>query len=433
MSSLKVRPSDRIDIGLNVSIEERRAQFVQLITDWAANRRKEDALTRQELANLDSAQRLVAQKHALLDNFAYVYRKNPRADVAPGCLLFVTLFSDNNRGRCEYSMDRIARFFSRSPRAIQDAMKRLENQGLISRELRGRGYVYWPVVNRAFAIDRAHHGWLVDAMAPAEYRKSSSGVASKYRKTSAKTPEVERHHSSLRELPKDKQQNCPSREIITTQEIEVSDKAEPAFLRKSALPETLELSPDGLNYAVNLGMTETEARDAFEEFCDHHIAKGNQMVDWQRAWKQWVRNAFSYGHIQRERATKGNGPAIGQIATSSATVAIKRAYSADAVISELTANHGLRDVAVQWLRPLLSMPGNNSDLISWCLMMIEATEGLPLDELDWAAKEAAKNCKWRPAPTILRNAIQWKKGKVTREFPTIFNWETGKAKSIFGN
>jgi hypothetical protein len=235
MSSLKVSPTDRIDIGLNASIEERRAQFVQLITDWAANRRKEDALTRQELANLDSAQRLVAQKHAPLDNFAYVYRQNPRADVAPGCLLFVTLFSDNNRGRCEYSMDRIARFFGRSSRAIQDAMKRLENQGLISRELRGRGYVYWPVVNRAFAIDRAHHGWLVDAMAPPNYRKSSSGIPSKHRKSGTKIPEDKPHHSLLREIAKEEQQLGATSKVIIAHELETPVNSERTFLRMSAL------------------------------------------------------------------------------------------------------------------------------------------------------------------------------------------------------
>ncbi len=407
MSGIKQRSDDRIDIGMNLSLEERRAQFIEQITFWAANRRKEDALTRDELANLDSAQRLVSQKHALLDNFAHIYRQNPRADVAPGCLLFVTLFSDNNRGLCEYSMDRISRFFGRSTRAIQDAMKRLVDQDVIFRELRGRGYVYWPVVNRAFAIDRAHHGWLVDAMAPAEHRKSSSGVAAKHRKSCTKTPEDEQHHSLLRELTKEKEQNNTSREVITTQEIEAPTKTEPSFLNKSALPETLQLSQDGLSYAIDKGMSEEEAREAFEDFCDHHIASGTQMANWQCAWKKWVRNAFSYGHVERKRASKGNGGWTHQKACSGQSGANRKASNVDAVISELLANHDLGEEAVQWLRPLLTMQPRLDDPIAWALSAIDATEGIAFEYRQWAADEAVRNCQWRPALAVLRKAANW--------------------------
>jgi hypothetical protein len=86
----------------------------------------------------------------------------------------------------------------------------------------------------------------------------------------------------------------------------------------------------------------------------------------------------------------------------------RRLTRVDAVISELVEKHNLREEAILWLRPLLSMPRHNSDPIDWALMMVETTKDLPIDVLNWAAEEAAKDCKWCPVPSIIREAVTWK-------------------------
>jgi hypothetical protein len=34
--------------------------------------------------------------------------------------------------------------------------------------------------------------------------------------------------------------------------------------------------------------------DETEHFKDHHIANGNKFIDWERAWKNWIRNSKKF-------------------------------------------------------------------------------------------------------------------------------------------
>ena len=42
-----------------------------------------------------------------------------------------------------------------------------------------------------------------------------------------------------------------------------------------------------------------------EKFLDHHRSKGNRMVDWDAAWRKWMRNAADWGQ-QRARNVTGH-------------------------------------------------------------------------------------------------------------------------------
>src|SRR5689334_14065018 len=109
------------------SIQARRAIFDGLITAWVKDRRAEEALSRKELANLDSLGRLFAQRHSLIDNIGHFYARSPRADVATGILALVTFLADNNEGCCTLSVPRMAKFFARDERRISDAIRRLKD------------------------------------------------------------------------------------------------------------------------------------------------------------------------------------------------------------------------------------------------------------------------------------------------------------------
>ena len=105
----------------------RKARFSEELCHYiAGERRRQEVLTREQLGKLESLARLQSQRQSLLDNLAEYYARNPRADVAPGLLSLITFFSDNNAGACTLSIERMARFFSRSDRSVTDGLSRLE-------------------------------------------------------------------------------------------------------------------------------------------------------------------------------------------------------------------------------------------------------------------------------------------------------------------
>lgn len=144
----------------------RKAKFIEQISLFA-QRKKEDALTRKELVALDSLGRLQAQRQSILDNLSHYYATNPRADVAPGLIALNTFYSDNKRGACSLSVDRMARFLSRSERAVTDAIGRMETGGVIIIERRHRDtHLITPYIRREFGDARDPIMWIMEARAP---------------------------------------------------------------------------------------------------------------------------------------------------------------------------------------------------------------------------------------------------------------------------
>jgi hypothetical protein len=150
----------------------RKAIYIAEITK-AMQARKEkrlhEALTRDQLGALSSSDRIVALKHGLLDNYRVLYATFPNMDVLPGVVLFVSVFSDNGAGCCTYAMARMARYFSRSERAIRDALHRAVDCGTLCRDKPAGGkYSHWPVVFRSILDPASSPTWFVDASLPVE-------------------------------------------------------------------------------------------------------------------------------------------------------------------------------------------------------------------------------------------------------------------------
>lgn len=60
--------------------------------------------------------------------------------------------------------------------------------------------------------------------------------------------------------------------------------------------------------AERVGMTVATRRHQWDQFRDHHLAKGSLMVDWLAAWRTWCRNWHSYGAQQSvSHPSAGNG------------------------------------------------------------------------------------------------------------------------------
>jgi hypothetical protein len=76
--------------------------------------------------------------------------------------------------------------------------------------------------------------------------------------------------------------------------------------RAHPAPDDFVLTDDRKRYAEGKGLTGTA--EQFDQFLDHHKAKGSQFVDWNAAWQTWVRNGVRFQAKDRgkQRAVRRN-------------------------------------------------------------------------------------------------------------------------------
>ena len=135
---------------------------IALETEQTGPTGAEERLTRKQIGELDGLGRLQAQRRSLLDNIAHFYARHSNADAAPGVLILITFYSDNNDGCCSLSVTRMAKFLSRSERRVSDAISRLEDQKLIAVEpVVGKTSRIYPWVHKSFASTNDPLTWIL--------------------------------------------------------------------------------------------------------------------------------------------------------------------------------------------------------------------------------------------------------------------------------
>ena len=90
----------------------------------------------------------------------------------------------------------------------------------------------------------------------------------------------------------------PESETVKKEEPIGSSKKASAQKRKTSLPPDWRLPQEWGYWAVQQGMDEDAVRGEAEQFKDHHIGRGNMMLDWQRTWQTWVRNHFKFNRAK---------------------------------------------------------------------------------------------------------------------------------------
>jgi len=143
-----------------------RDEFVDAINSWIAHKRKEDALTKDELAGMGAFDRLDVLRKGLILSLSQYYKDHRRADVIPGVLTIITIMSDNDTGECGMSHATMAALFYRTRTTIADAISRLKKDGLIS-SIKGKSGAH-PMIPRVFAAEYNHVVWLIDALKSVE-------------------------------------------------------------------------------------------------------------------------------------------------------------------------------------------------------------------------------------------------------------------------
>ena len=67
------------------------------------------------------------------------------------------------------------------------------------------------------------------------------------------------------------------------------EKIMPAKQRRQ-LPPDFQLSENLKAFASKLGLNGDRVDEVFSQFTDYHRARGSKMIDWDAAWRTWVRN-----------------------------------------------------------------------------------------------------------------------------------------------
>lgn len=148
-------------------LQERKVVFLTEISRWVEDRRHSERLTREQLGALGGIERLQAQRQSLLDNMAHYFRAHPTADAALGVLALATVFSDNNDGCCTLSVERMAKFLSRTPRRITAAIAALaEARTIVVERVDGGSNRIYPWVHSAFGSTKDPVTWIMDVRAP---------------------------------------------------------------------------------------------------------------------------------------------------------------------------------------------------------------------------------------------------------------------------
>lgn len=76
--------------------------------------------------------------------------------------------------------------------------------------------------------------------------------------------------------------------------------------KRSSFPEQWTPGEAEREAATNAGMAPEHRREQWDQFHDHHAAKGSMMVDWAAAWRTWCRNwrKFNPGLAGNAHATQ---------------------------------------------------------------------------------------------------------------------------------
>lgn len=151
----------------NMDPAARRDEFCKAIVLYIGNKRLDEALSREELGQLEGLQRVLALRNGLIANCVRHCRQNPGADATLAVLTLITFMADNNDGICRLSVARIAQVFGRSERTIYRCIAGLEESGLIGVSRngpKGSSNCYWPTIPAGLAEVGASIVWFADAL-----------------------------------------------------------------------------------------------------------------------------------------------------------------------------------------------------------------------------------------------------------------------------
>jgi hypothetical protein len=331
-------------------VADRSDDLQRQIELWVGEKKLADAMTREELAQLEGFQRVLVLRNGALCAAINYIQQNPRADATLAVMILIAFLCDNNDGLCRVGIKRMAEVFHRTERAIGDIIDRLERADRIGvNRPSGLAASYWIKVPKRLADADAGAARFVNALSskPSDHArryyqqpliapeppKSNSGVPLKPANSASEvTPEVER-----RELPKSNAPTIDSSKGRVSKGGEEGEEQLALPARASLADEftppggaTPELSTnrryvsglcdiqavirdgkwcwgeEGLQYVIRYGFTPADVKWLFADWRDDRIKKGLRFKGqngWWLDFQQWVRRQAKW---RNERAASGD-------------------------------------------------------------------------------------------------------------------------------
>ena len=162
------------------------------------------------------------------------------------------------RGQWAFTERELSEFFGVDRQRIRTCLKKLKEQPFIN-----------PVTNPKFTI--------VSVINYDTYQSELSNT----------NPKINHQLTTSKPAPN------PKHDSIIIKEIK--NKEKDMFARRRQLPPDFILSEKLIQFAKEHGINGNRINDVFEHFKDHHQSKGTTMLDWNKAFMNWVRNDKKFG------------------------------------------------------------------------------------------------------------------------------------------
>ncbi len=321
---------------------QRSDELSEAINLWLGERNLSKAMEREELAQIEGFQRVLAIRNGLLCAAIGYIRQTPRADSTLGVLMLIGFLCDNNDGLCRVGVKRMAEIFNRSEVAMSATIARLSEAGRIGViKNAGLSDAYWIKIPAEMAHITANTVDFVNALSPrpapyyrrahqvpvgGEPSKSILGVnrAAPHKSTLGVTPQVDNaeppkptdhslYTSNCRISKKDSkgvEQQLALHALASlardVSSLEGSTSKGAARRAASGLCDiTAILPPDGsycwgekgMQYLVEHDFQPNDVRRLFGDWRDDRIKHGKKFkgeVGWWLDFQQWVRREAQF-------------------------------------------------------------------------------------------------------------------------------------------
>jgi len=220
-------------------------------------------------------------------------RKQRVGDASLKLLLMVLCNYANSDGQTWYTQEKIS-YDSEIPlRSLQRKMKELVDRGLIKTEQRRRP-------------DGLLGSLLITILMPCA--NLADGDVSRPPKTGQPSAKNGGQPSANKVAEQDSSEIQQESTVMRDEYFPEENTPRPKK-KRSTIPKIYPMTDRHKSYAAERGLVGDYARDVFDNFKNHHEAKGSVMADWDAAWRTWVGNEIKFNG--RKLPPRGEPPGRG--------------------------------------------------------------------------------------------------------------------------
>lgn len=190
------------------------------------------------------------------------------------CIVILRIYESG--GACRDSIDSLSTRTRLNKRIVSEALNSLFKAGRLYRD--GDGIMN-PVAAKMISETTAKHQGQILSGQKGGIR--SAKIRQQNQETTSREPTVSLV-ANLSHLESKKEEGSKK------------ERKNPRAARSVPLPSDWALSLTGLEFATRNGFDSQYSKTMSRSFADHHHAKGNRMVDWEAAWRTWVRNEIKF-------------------------------------------------------------------------------------------------------------------------------------------